>query len=449
MTTYRLFPSTNGPGAVAAFAGNFLAGVLVKVTQGGMFFNGYYHWVPGTNGDTVARKFCLWAIKGAGVGTLVSAATVNSGTLTRGQWNFVPLTTPIPLAVGTAYCACTGWVAVNGFPDSDTAGTGTGAVDSFGTGGHTAGITQGPLFAYSDGAGGGGTKPEPYGTAQGLFSSTLGSDPAAAMPNGGSNSGNFWMDVQVDDTTPGAYAGTYRLYPNKVDANSATVPDASVNYSVATEFRLTKPCLLNKIWYYSPAGTAQLATSCRIWSVQGANSGTSVVTNLSPAWSGAAASGWISCSFTGVTLPAGTYKVSVFNSAGVPDGWSAKDASTNYWGTGGDGVSGITWGPLFAPGLAAPASLSYKFVGANGGSTPPFTDGTIEAGQCTFVNGNGDFYPYLYVDGLAQNYWLDVEVTPAPVTVGSLPADQGTSAGGGTYAWLWEHYPLKRNKDLI
>lgn len=415
MTTYRLFPATSGPAAPVAYAGPFLAGVLFKVTQGGMWFNGYYHWVPGTNGDTVARKFALWQIKGAGSGVLVSGSVVTSGTLTAGQWNFVPLATPIPLAIGTAYNACTGWTAVHGFPDSDTTGAGTGAADSFGTGGHTAGITQGPLFAFSDGAGAGGTKPEPYGTGQGLFS-VAGTDPSVTMPAGVSNSGNFWMDVQVSDTGPAGYPGPYRLYPSKVDANAATTNDAAVNYVLATEFHLSQPCTLGKIWYYSPPGTAQLATSCRIWSILGANSGSQVAANTSPSWSGAAGSGWVSCSFTGVTLPAGAYKVSVYNGAATPDGWGAKDASTNYWGTGGDGVAGITWGPLSAPGLSG-ASTAYEFNGANPGTNPPFTNGLTEPGQCTFANGpgsGGDVYPPLYVDGLAQNYWLDVEVTPVP-----------------------------------
>lgn len=405
--TYRLFPSASGPSSPVSYSGNFLAGVLFKVTQGGMWFQGYWKWVaPG--GDTVARKFALWTVDASHAGTLIPAATVMSGTLTAGQWNFIPLATPIPLAIGTAYNACTGWSAVNGFEDSDTSGAGTGAADSFGTGGHTAGITQGPLFAFSDGPGSGGTAYEPYIGAQGLFS-VAGTDPTVNMPGGGSNSGNFWMDVQVSGTGPAGYPGPYRLYPNKIDANSVTTNDASVGYVIATEFRLSQPCALNKIWYYSPSGTTQLATSCRIWSIQGANAGTSIVTNTSPSWSGAAASGWVSCFFSGVILPAGAYKVSVYNDAGSPDGWGAKDASTNYWATG-DGANGITWGPLSAPGLSI-ASPAYEF-GGTGGSTPPFSSGTTEPGQSTFVNGTGDNYPYLYVDGLAQNYWLDVEVTP-------------------------------------
>lgn len=428
MTTYRLFPATNGPSAPTAYAGNFLCGVIFKVTQGGMFLNGYYHWVP-SGGDTVSRKFALWQVKGAASGTLIPAATVTaSGTLTAGQWNFVPLGTPVPLAIGTAYCAATGWVSVNGFPDSDSTGAGTGAVDCYGTGGHTSGITQGPLFAFSDLT---FSKPEPYGTSQGVFA-TSGADPTVTMPGTGSNSANFWVDVQVDTVTPGGYSGSYRLWPGKVDSNSATVPDASVNYSVATEFTLSQSCTLNKIWYYSPSGTAQLATACSVWQITGAGSGTKAATNASPAWSGAAGSGWVSCSFAGTSLAAGDYKVSVYNNAATPDGWSAKDASTSYWGTG-DGGSGITWGPLSAPGLAT-ASLAYKFLGSGAGNTPPYSDGlgTTERGQATFyqpaTGAGSDSYPYLYVDGLAQNYWVDVEVTPA-----SAPATQ--------FAWSMRMMP--------
>ncbi len=131
MGTFRLFPATSGPASPVAYAGNFLAGVLFKVTFAGTWFRGYYHWVP-VGGDTVARKFALWAITSNTTGTLIPAATVTSGVLTAGQWNFVSLTVPVQLAPSTTYTACTGWLAVNGFPDSDTSGAGTG--DSSGHG---------------------------------------------------------------------------------------------------------------------------------------------------------------------------------------------------------------------------------------------------------------------------------------------------------------------------
>jgi hypothetical protein len=388
--------------------------VVIEVTQGGMWLDGYRWWVCGSGQSTAAQKFALWQVTGANSGVLVANSTVTSGTLNAGAWNLVTLPSPIPLAIGTSYCACTGFS--NSFPDSDTGGAGTGITDSYGTGGgHSAGIVNGPLTAFSDTT---GTNKDPYGSNQGLFSSSLGTDPAVHMPNAQSNSGNFWMDVQVDTAGPGGYPGPYRCYPNKTDTNPATVPDLNVDYVVATEFRLSQACTLNKIWYFSPSGTAQLATSCDIWTITGPDAGSAVAGTDSPSWSGAAASGWVSCSFAGVTLAAGHYKVSVFNNAVTPDGWSAKDASTNYWGSGGAGVNGITWGPLNAPGLAT-ASAAYNFVGADGGSTPPFTDGTILPGQCTFAQSGTNIYPYLYVTGLAQNYWVDVEVTP--VTAPNVP----------------------------
>lgn len=430
MTTYRLFPSTNGPSsATGTGTGNFTCGVLFKVTTGGMWLNGYWHWVvPG--GDTVARKFALWQITGGGTGVLVAGSVVTSGTLTANAWNFAGLASPLQLAIGAAYNAATGWVVVNGFPDSDT---GTDAVNSFGTGGHTAGITNGPLFAFSDQL---KSAPEPYGTNQGVFS-TAGADASVTMPNTGSNSGNFWMDVQVSDTAPAGFTGSYRLWPNKADANGVTVLDAAVNYDVATEFALSRACTLNRIWYYSPPGTTQLATAANIWSITApGTSGTLVATSSSPSWSGAAGSGWVSCSFSGVTLAAGKYKVSVYNGAASPVSWNAKDANTDYWRSG-DGGSGITTGPLSAPNLAA-ASTAFNYNG-NAGGTPPFSDGTTLPGQPTFSQGPPDSYPYLFAPvpspsaGSSQQYWIDTEVTPlAPVAV---PAPQlavtRTEASGG------------------
>ena len=415
MTTYRLMDGVAGrpgvgssgtqpPASPTAYGGNFLAGTVFQVTSSGMWFEGYYWWVP-TGGDTGAQKFALWATNGSsGAGVVIPAATVTSGTLTAGSFNYVPLASPVPIAIGTEYIACTGWSAVNGFPITNNQFNGAGAYPN--------GITNGPLQAFSDGSAGGGSPTAYYNFPQGVFS-VAGTDPSLTLPAGGSSSSNFWVDVAVSDTAPGGYSGSYRLYPNKYETNNNTTADSAVDYVVATEFHLSQSCSLNKIWYYSPSGTVQLATSADIWSITGADSGSIVAGTNSPSWSGAAASGWVSTSFAGVTLTAGSYKVSVYNNSGTPDQWSAKDASTNYWGSGGMGVNGITWGPLFAPGLST-ASLAYIFNGSNPGSTPPYTTGSTEPGQCTFAQSGTNIYPYLYVDGLAQNYWLDVEVTPTP-----------------------------------
>ena len=412
MTTYRLFDGASGRPGVGSSGtqppasptdpsgGNFLAGTVFRVTQGGMWLNGYYWWVPPA-GDTGAQKFALWNVTSSTpTQTLITGSVVTSGTLTAGAMNYVPLAVPIPLAIGTDYVAATGWTLGAGFPISTF---------QFGSGDpYSTGVVNGPLQAYADGTTG-ASPAEMYSLAQGLFG-TAGNDPSVHMPASGSNSSIFWVDVLVSDTGPSSYAGSYRAYPNKYDTNDATVADSAVDYIIATEFRLTQACTLDKIWAYSIASTSQLPTSCNIWTILGPNSGTSIAGTDSPGWSGAAGSGWVSCSFTGVVLPAGSYKVSIFNDSGSPDGWSVKDANSNYWGTGVAG-SGITWGPLYFPGLSA-ASDAYEFNGSDAGSTPPYTNGTIEPGQCTFQQTGTNVYPPLYVDGLAQNYWIDVEVTP-------------------------------------
>lgn len=378
-----------------SYTGPFLAGVLFEVTQGGTWFTGYWWWVCPSGQSTAAQKFALWNITGNGLGVLVSGSVVTSGTLTAGQWNYVPLATPIPLSVGTTYNACTGFPG--SFPNTN---------NEFGAGQpYGGGITAGPLTAFSAQD---GTLHEPYGNGQGVFG-TAGTDPSVDMPIASSGTDNFWMDLQVTDTAPSGYAGSYRLWPTKVDADWITELDSAVNYIIATEIHLSQPCALNKIWYYSPSETTQLATACDVWDIP---SQASVAGSTSPAWSGVAGSGWVSCSFTSVTLPAGSYRVSVYNGAASPDGWGPK--RLNYWDIG-PGQNGLANGPITAPKLSA-ASTAWEYDGSAAGSTPPWTNGSQEAGQSTFAVGPPDQYPYLYVDGLAQNYWIDMEVTPTSGT---------------------------------
>ena len=133
----------------------------------------------------------------------------------------MPLATPIPLAIGACYNACTGF---NGsFPDNQS---------QFGSGEpYSAGIVNGPLSAFSDQS---GTLPAPFSMSQGVFS-VSGSDPAALMPSNGNQSDNLWMDLQVTTTAP---TGTsYRLWPNFPHLpNSASAGP----YTLATEFKLSQ-----------------------------------------------------------------------------------------------------------------------------------------------------------------------------------------------------------------
>lgn len=398
INTFRLFPSTDGPARPVSYDGPFLAGVQFEVTAGGMWFEGYWWWVCPSGQPTAAQKFALWNVTGQGGGTLIPGSVVTSGPLTAGQWNWVPLPAPFPLAVGTCYNACTGFTG--SFPSTN---------DQFDSGDpYGAGLVNGPLTAYSDTN---GSLRTPYTTAQGVFG-VAGTDPSVNMPLTGSNSANFWMDLQVGDTAPADYAGSYRLWPNKLDAAPETSPDSAVNYVVATEIHLSQACSLDRIWYYSPPGVNQLATECGIWDI-----GTRQLyaEDASPSWSGGAGSGWISCAFSGLLLPAGAYKVAVYNGAAVPGPWSAKQL--RYWDIG-PGRNGITNGPLTAPSLAgaSPASV-YQGSGT-------------EPGQCTFAVGPPDQYPDLYVDGLAQNYWVDAEVRPSTGPVSS-PSPSSPPAGNG------------------
>ncbi len=320
---------------------------------------------------------------------MVPGSVATSGPLTAGQWNWLPLSAPLPLAIGTSYNACTGFTG--GFPNTN---------DQFSPGGpYKAGLVNGPLSAYSDAS---GSLAAPYGMPQGVFG-TAGTDPSANMATVGSKSANFWMDIQVSDAAPVGYSGSYRLWPNKYDASPMTSGDSAVNYVVGTEVHLSQSCILDKIWYYSPTGTAQLATECGVWDI---STHELVAEDKSPSWSGASASGWVSCTFTGVTLPAGKYKVAVYNGAATPDEWSPKQL--NYWDSG-VGRNGITNGPLYAPPLADAATADiYQGSGQ-------------EPGQSVFAVGPPNQYPHLYVDGLAQNYWVDIEVTPGGTSTGPPP----------------------------
>ena len=366
--TFRLFPSTNGPSSPISYGGPFLAGVLFEVTTGGTWFDGFWWWVCPSGQSTAPQKFALWAVYNGGIGALVPGATVTSGTLTAGQWNYVPLATPVPLAIGACYNACTGFSG--SFPNTN---------GQFGSGGpYAAGIVNEPLSAFSDQS---GSLPAPFNMSQGVFG-VAGTDPTASMPANGSNSANFWMDLLVDTKPPSG--ASYRLWPSYPVLPGVASGDTT-GYTLATEFQLSKSCTLDNIWFYSSPGAAALPTRCAIWSVssQSVVSGTD---NTSPSWSGAAGSGWVSCPYSGVTLPAGDYKVAVFYAGGSK--WY--QVNINYWGTGGPGANGITAGPVTAPGLSA--------------ATSP--------GQSTYNPGSWA-YPQSYGSASnGENFWIDVEVTP-------------------------------------
>jgi hypothetical protein len=433
VTTYRLFPDTSGPDSVVSYAGDFIAGVVFTVSGGVRWFEGYWWWVASVDQSTDPVKCALWSAYGGGSGFVVPGTVVTSGPLTAGQWNWIPISEPVQLAPGydsnnsangSAYIAAVG---CNGdFPDTNNfwgnSGPGTG------------GIVSGPLIAYS-GNMTGCTLEAPGELSQGVFS-TGGADPSTTMPAGGSNVDNFWVDVQVSDTAPAEYAGSYRLWPNKIDANAATSGDDNVNYTIATEIHLTAPSTLDNVWYFSPLGATTLATRADVWDIA---TGQSVASITAPTWltsdgssyaPGDTAAGlvgtWIKAAFAdGTILPSGQYRVSVYNAEGTTDdNWNPKDAATDYWGETypGVGSSGLESGPLSAPGWSG-AAAGYLY-GGPGTANPPYSNGASSHAQPVFgmlPSGDVDF-PQLFApvgtgDNESQNYWVDLEVTPTTVSV--------------------------------
>ncbi len=399
MSTYRLYPSTNGPSTPVSYGGSFDAGIAFEVTSGGAWFEGYWWWVCPSGQPTAAQTFALWQVYGGGNGSLISAATVTSGALTAGQWNYVPLPNPIMLSIGgganfanadaggTAfYVACTAFTG--SFPDTNS---------QFGSGGpYSGGIKSGPLTAFSDQS---GTLAAPFSIVQGLFS-TSGSV-TSNFPANGSSSSNFWMDVQVSDTAPSGYSGSYRIWPNFPVVPGSLSNDTG-QQTTGTEFWLSESCTLDNIWFWSPSGVGVLPSRCGIWSVssQGVVSGTD---NTSPSWSGSAGSGWVSCSYasSGVVLPAGKYRVAVYYGGGQ----KFYQEDVDYFGTG-PGSNNIVNGPLTCPSVTNATSPGNSI----------YQDGAW-AYPDTFDNKD---------DG--ETRWIDVEVTPASGGGGGGPSPVNSGA---------------------
>ena len=108
MGTYRLFPSVDGPASPVSYTGSFLAGVLFCVTSN-CWFEGYWWWVCSSGQSTSPQKFALWQVYGGAEGNVVPGSVVTSGTLTAGQWNYIPLATPLQLSIGNVTgtrCRC-------------------------------------------------------------------------------------------------------------------------------------------------------------------------------------------------------------------------------------------------------------------------------------------------------------------------------------------------------
>lgn len=431
MTTYRLFPSANGPSAAVSYAGAFQPGVVFGVTSVS-WLEGYWWWVCASGGQpTAPQKFCLWQMYGAGQGSLIESSVVTSGTLQPG-WNWVPLPKPIALSMTNDPHQAAGdgaavYIATTAFTGPFPITSGTFA---------TNGITNGPLVAYSDGTGtlkspaiGGGLSQGEFGTAY--------SDPTTAPPNNNSSgSSNFWVDVQISDSAPSGYTGSYRLWPNMPSLYHVDPPDSdTLEQTMGTQFVLSESCALNAVWFYSPSWAtiipAGLPTQSQVWD---ATTGKIVAQNTTSNWKNPAGgtalgSGWVYDSYTGVTLPAGKYIASIYypglgNGISPQQGFYAENKGyfgQNYVAGGvttvGPGYQGITNGPLSSPALAS--TYDFPNLGNNayivnpvGTSGPLFPTDWDDQSEYKAGTGYGD-------DG--ETRWIDVEVTPPASTTPPPP----------------------------
>jgi len=179
----------------------------------------------------------------------------------------------------------------------------------------------------------------------------------------------------------------YTLFAQAVTL--ANAGNASPQLTFTTEFTLTSAASLTGIWFYSPSGAAGLPDQCVLFdtSTQAEVSGT---LNASPSWSGAAASGWVKCSYSGVALTSGhTYLAAVHVPPASSDGYGKTAA---FWTTG-TGSGGIVSGPLSAPNYST--------------ST---LQGAVASGQSTIT------YPTITESGA----WFGVDVEVSTATAHSV-----------------------------
>lgn len=176
---------------------------------------------------------------------------------------------------------------------------------------------------------------------------------------------------------------------------SQAAPTGNYNFgavsglTVGVEVDVSAACALNGIWWYSPSFATVLPGTIGLFTV----SGSTLVHSETPSWSGAAGSGWVFAAFASPpALAASTaYVAAVFYSGNL-----AWFSPTDTYYTTGAGSGGITNGPLTAPG--------------GSGKQGWFTNGT---GSISYPSNTA-------LDG--ENWWLDVQVTPAspPATHGLL-----------------------------
>jgi hypothetical protein len=173
----------------------------------------------------------------------------------------------------------------------------------------------------------------------------------------------------------------WRLWPSSPPYTTSA--GAQAPYTLATQFAVSQPCTLARIWWYSYSGATVLPQICGIWDIA---TQALVAEDAAPSWQlpaggdAAAGAGWVSCDFTAaaVTLQPGlNYCTSVYQPASAA--WW--DTAAGYWtsGSGLGGANGITSGILTAPntgssvnGQGCFAAGQWQFPGTDPGNGEVF-----------------------------------------------------------------------------
>ncbi|MGH3401100.1 MAG: hypothetical protein ACRDRJ_01040 [Streptosporangiaceae bacterium] len=396
MTSYRLFPDTNGPSTPVDFGPgfDFVSATGFCVTEGTIYFQGYWWWVCGTEQSTAPQTFCLWQDtddldEQGDLGVVVEASVVKSDNLTAGQWNFIPLPQPIPLTQFISYRAAT---ASPRYAPTTNGQFGSGGV-------YATGITSGPLFAFADATSGNRSDVSYYQSNNCSWGdNTL--DPTSAYPGEGSQGLNVWLDIQVTDQVPSGAA--YRCWPNQ--PNPLYPPEAALPFTVSTQMAVTQTASVKKLWFLSQTGNQKLPSICGIWdtATQEAVAGS---VNNSPNWllaDGSAATpgaGWCYCDYSAASFQLEAnhnYRVAV---GMYTPGFVWYSGAQGYWLNNGGGYPSQGLGAAHGAGNGIIACVP---CGLDPNPLSP----------CPQDTSGGWAYPNeVEIDG--DNYYLDLEVAPA------------------------------------
>ena len=408
MTTYRLFPTTNGPGTPVDFGAGFelVSAIGFQVTQKTMYFEGYWWWVCPTQQPTAPQTFCLWQDTGDGdqkgdLGVVVEASVVTSGDFVAGGWNFVPLPQPIPLTQYVSYRAAT---ALPRYAPVTNGQFGSGGV-------YAEGITSGPLFAFADSTSGNSSKVDLYQAHNCTWQeNTL--DPTSVYPSSSYSGLNLWIDVQVSDQVPAG--ASFRCWPNQ--PNPLYYPEAALTVTASTQMAVSESAQVLKFWFMSQTGNTALPSICGIWDTE-----TQEVLpgseNASPTWllpNGSAAApgaGWCYCDYstTGLVLkPNHNYRVA----AGMyTPGYVWYSGVQGFWLTNGGGYPGPGTGAAYGAGNGIIACVP---CGLQPNPLTPCAQDT--SGVWTYPN---------MVENDGDNYYIDLEVSPGTGTGGAGSVNSG------------------------